>query len=303
MTGGKSTFRVIEIVVGARSRWYGGMMNGLNRYGLILGLVVAVTTSVSCSTGVAAGDQPAAATSQLSAAQKAKVGQRIWQNECAGTVDGLTTWNVGEDFISLGIGHAIWFPKNANERFTETFPMLMRYMRDRGVKFPAWLAPGQPCPWNSRTEFQRDFRSPRANELRAFLKATIPQQTDFIIARQQAAKGKILAAAPGNQRNVINARWNALTATPEGTFALIDYSNFKGEGVALDERYRGEGWGLLQVLQGMREIPQGRAAAAEFAESAKRVLARRVQLSPPDRGESRWTAGWNNRMDRYKLPL
>jgi len=294
---------MIEIVLDTESRSTMDMMNGLNRYGLILGLVGAIGTSVSCRTSVAAGDAPAAGAPQLSAAQKAKVGQRIWQNECAGTVDGLTTWNVGEDFISLGIGHAIWFPKNVNEGFTETFPMLMRYMSDRGVKYPAWLAPGQPCPWNSRAEFLRDFRSPRANELRAFLKATIPQQTDFIIARQQAAKGKILAAAPANQRSVINARWNALSATPEGTFALIDYSNFKGEGVALGERYQGEGWGLLQVLQGMRGKPQGRAAVAEFADSAKRVLARRVQLSPPDRGESRWTAGWNNRMDRYKQPL
>lgn len=279
------------------------MINGLKKYGLIAVLTGAILSSASCNTGVAAGDAPAAAVPRLSAAQKAKVGQRIWQNECAGTVDGLTTWNDGEDFISLGIGHAIWFPKNANERFTETFPMLMRYMGDRGVKIPAWLAPGQACPWNSRAEFQRDFRSPRANELRAFLKATIPQQTDFIIARQQAAKGKILAAAPASQRSVINERWNTLSATPEGTFALIDYSNFKGEGVAASERYQGQGWGLLQVLQGMRGNPQGRAAVAEFADSAKRVLARRVQLSPPARGESRWTAGWNNRMDRYKLPL
>ena len=34
---------------------------------------------------------------------------------------------------------------------------------------------------------------------------------------------------------------------------LIDYVNFKGEGVLETERYRGRGWGLLQVLEGMPE--------------------------------------------------
>ena len=29
----------------------------------------------------------------------------------------------------------------------------------------------------------------------------------------------------------------------------MDYVNFKGEGVSSSERYRGQGWGLLQVLE------------------------------------------------------
>src|SRR6476661_2837441 len=47
----------------------------------------------------------------LSPAQLQRVGQRIWQNECAGTVEGLTSWNSSEDFASLGIGHFIWYPE------------------------------------------------------------------------------------------------------------------------------------------------------------------------------------------------
>ncbi|PYK40467.1 MAG: hypothetical protein DME60_07965, partial [Verrucomicrobia bacterium] len=39
------------------------------------------------------------------------IGKRIWQNECNGTVAGLTSWNEGENFASLGIGHFIWYPK------------------------------------------------------------------------------------------------------------------------------------------------------------------------------------------------
>ena len=39
-----------------------------------------------------------------------ELGQRIWKNECAGSVQGLVSWNEGEAFPSLGIGHFIWYP-------------------------------------------------------------------------------------------------------------------------------------------------------------------------------------------------
>ena len=79
---------------------------------------------------------------------------------------------------------------------------------------------------------------------------------------------------------------------------MIDYINFKGDGVNKKERYKGEGWGLAQVLADMRGTD-----AAAFAEAAKRVLARRVSNSPPARGEQRWLPGWSNRCTGYKRPL
>jgi hypothetical protein len=91
--------------------------------------------------------------------------------------------------------------------------------------------------------------------------------------------------------------------TPNGTYALIDYVNFKGDGTLATERYQGQGWGLLQVLAGMREVPAGQAAAAEFAASAKRMLSRRVANAPAERGESRWLPGWHNRCATYAKPL
>ena len=48
------------------------------------------------------------------------VGRRVWQNECAGTRDGLTSWNEGEGFASLGIGHFIWYPAGARGPFEDT---------------------------------------------------------------------------------------------------------------------------------------------------------------------------------------
>ena len=67
--------------------------------------------------------------------------------------------------------------------------------------------------------------------------------------------------------------------------------------------YNGQGWGLLQVLGGMKDVPAGAPAATEFSASAKRVLSRRIANSPPGRGEKRWEEGWHNRCATYARPL
>ena len=47
---------------------------------------------------------------KLTDKQALEIGKRIWANECAGTISGLTSWNKGEAFPSLGIAHFIWYP-------------------------------------------------------------------------------------------------------------------------------------------------------------------------------------------------
>ena len=121
--------------------------------------------------------------------------------------------------------------------------------------------------------------------------------------RSRAALPKILAAAPASERTKIQANYQKVSTTPQGTYALIDYVNFKGDGTQVTERYKGQGWGLMQVLGGMKNVPSGPAAAAEFAASAKRALSRRITNSPQERGESRWREGWHNRCDTYARPL
>ena len=165
------------------------------------------------------------------------IGHRVWQNECAGTRDGLTSWNSGENFASLGIGHFIWYPRGVTGPFEESFPKLIKYLGNNGAAIPAWLHTGMDCPWST-------YR---------------------------------------------------LRGSSSGTFALIDYVNFKGEGVKPSERYKGEGWGLLDVLTNME---QGNATQA-FARSASSVLERRVKNAPPERNESRWLAGWKARVRSY----
>ena len=235
----------------------------------------------------------------LSRSDALKIGKRIWQNECNGTIAGLTSWNEGENFASLGIGHFIWYPKGQRGPCEESFPKLVGFMTTRGVKLPALLARGgeQPCPWSSREEFRRAQRSEEMKQLRQFLADTVDFQTEFLIARLQSSLPKMLAeAAPANRPN-IERQFERVARTPQGCYALVDYVNFKGEGVLHTERYQGQGWGLLQVLE---EMPANeRDALKEFSRAAVVVLKRRVANSPPERKEARWLPGWLNRVRSY----
>jgi hypothetical protein len=229
-----------------------------------------------------------------------RIGKRIWQNECNGTISGLTAWNQGEDFGSLGIGHFIWYPKGRRGPFEESFPKLVSFISKRGAKLPTLLLGGadQPCPWNSRAEFLRAQHTPEMNQLRHFLAGTIDLQAEFLIARLQGALPKMLAeAAPADRPNV-QQQFERLGRTPQGCYALVDYVNFKGEGVLHTERYQGQGWGLLQVLEAMHGDSDA-AAAGEFARAAKAMLIRRVQNAPAERHESRWLSGWIRRVNSY----
>lgn len=247
---------------------------------------------------------PAAATGfQLSANQKAAIGRKIWQNESGGTVKGLTHWNVGEEFPSLGIGHFIWYPRGFNGRWTETFPEFVGFARTRGVRGIPATAQLPDCPWNSRAAFYRDFDGPELSGLRTWLASTVPLQTDFIMFKSRAALPAILKAAPADQRDRIQANYNKVATTPNGVYALVDYVNFKGDGTNPRERYKGQGWGLMWVLMDMKTVPAGPGAATEFGAAAARCLDRRITNSDPARGEQRWQAGWRNRCHAYGNPL
>lgn len=260
---------------------------------LVCSVVVLLTGCLSAAPPVAGN---------LTASQKAAIGRKIWQNECAGSVAGLTTWNAGEEFPSIGIGHFIWYPTGFQGRFEESWPQFAAFARQRGAELPP-VALEAHSPWKSKAEFQAEFKGPRMSALRTWLAGNVTLQTDFIIARSRAALPKILAAAPAGEKARIEANYQKVATTPQGTYALIDYVNFKGDGTQAAEKYYGVGWGLMQVLGGMKDVPAGAPAAAEFAASAKRVLSRRIANSPPARGEKRWEEGWHNRCATYARPL
>jgi hypothetical protein len=231
---------------------------------------------------------------ELTQEQALSIGQRIWQNEGAGKVENLTVWNKGEDFPSFGIGHFIWFPAGIESPFTESFPPLLNYLQTT-TEIPEWLTKSAGAPWRSREEFYAAIDSPEMRSLRQLLKGTIPQQTAFIVLRLEGALPKMLGTLPSqSQRDHVEKQFYRVARQPTGIYALIDYVNFKGEGTSPTERYRGEGWGLLQVLE---EMKSEKGEMEEFVRAADFVLTRRVQNA--ERDETRWLPGWRNRLRTY----
>jgi len=254
----------------------------------VLRPIVPALILLQASAGVAA---------EISGADLDRIGRRIWQNECGGTVDGLTSWNAGENFASLGIGHFIWYPEGVDGPFEESFPKLVAWLKAEGVALPKWLPEAGDCPWPDRSAFIAGHNGARQKELRALLSRTIRSQVRFIVRRLEDAVPKYRAAAGKDARRV-ELNIAQLRRSAAGNFAMIDYVNFKGEGLSPKERYKGEGWGLLQVLVEMD--PRGEASPADrFAAAAQMVLARRVRNSPPERDEKRWLEGWRNRCAGY----
>jgi hypothetical protein len=243
--------------------------------------------------------QNAGAAINLSPSETRRIGNRIWQNECGGTIAGLTSWNTGENFASLGIGHFIWYPKGVRGPFDESFPKFVEFAESRHAKLPAVLVPKDGCPWKSRTEFNQAAQTPVMKELRAFLARTVDVQAEFLVHRLRDALPKMLAEGGASNHAQVQERFDRVASSAAGCYALVDYVNFKGEGVLATERYAGQGWGLLQVLEGMTNDTTGRAAVKSFADSAKTVLKNRVRNSPPERNEANWLPGWLKRVDTY----
>ena len=134
--------------------------------------------------------------------------------------------------------------------------------------------------------------------MRQWLAEHLDLQSRFLVARSRASLNTMLRASRRPQ--AVKAWYDALSRTPQGLYCLVDYVNFKGEGVKPTERYKGQGWGLLQVLEEMRGTPTaGAVATAEFSRAASAVIRRRVQNAPASRGESRWLPGWLNRCRTY----
>lgn len=244
--------------------------------------------------------QPALALN-LSRGEALRIGKKIWQNECAGTVAGLTSWNQGEKFASLGIGHFIWYPRGARGPFDESFPKLLAFVSARGVKLPQILLGdgAAACPWNSRAEFQQALQTTEMKQLRQFLAETVEMQAEFLVQRLEQALAQMLAKAPAAEHASLQRRFARVAGSAAGCYALVDYVNFKGEGALDSEKYNGQGWGLLQVLEHMSRSENEGAALQAFAASARQVLSERVRNSPPARQESRWLNGWLQRINTY----
>jgi hypothetical protein len=237
------------------------------------------------------------------------LGERIFANECAAEFDCLTSWNQGEDFPSLGIGHFIWFPQGEDFPFEETFPSLLASFQADNIKLPSWINSDSKtskvseigAPWKSRDQFYSDFNSAETIELRNFLADTKPEQINFIVNRLSRSLDDIVATFPMSQQATVREKLSTLAQShpPYGSYALIDYVHFKGTGLTPSERYENQGWGLQQVIEEMESAP---TTLYSFVQAAKHMLSRRVANAPIERNEQRWHAGWHKRVESYLPP-
>jgi len=231
----------------------------------------------------------------ISPQQAEEIGNKIWQNEGAGKAENLIVWNKGEDFPSLGIGHFIWFPAGVETRFKESFPDLIRFIAKTRT-IPRWLQDQPFPPWQSHEDFHQNSHPDFNKKLRRFLQDTTAEQTQFMVLRLQTALPKILKTIKsGFSREAVRTNFYHVAMQTNGVYALVDYVNFKGEGIAANEHYKNQGWGLLQVLENMDRNPADTMQA--FIKSADQRLTRRVANAPRD--ERRWLPGWRKRLKTY----
>ena len=237
--------------------------------------------------------------SNISKAELNAIGEKIFKNEAAGKKENLVYWNEGENFPSLGIGHFIWYKQGEPGIFEESFPQLVEFLKSKNVKLPKIMAENKYSPWKDRQELinLKTKKNPDIEELTNFLYENKDLQIMFIFKRLESSLEKMLAVS--NDRENVRKQFYRVASSPNGLYPLIDYVNFKGEGTNPKERYNGQGWGLLQVLENMKGTETGKAALTEFSNSAKFVLQRRVNNSDPSKNERKWLQGWFNRCNTY----
>ncbi len=241
----------------------------------------------------------------ISQPELTRVGEQIFKNETGGKLDNLAVWNVGENFPSLGIGHFIWFKQGESAHFEETFPSLVIFLQQNGKQLPAILQKNRTAPWKTRDDFNAAKARGELNELMQFLANTKDLQALFIYQRLQGALQKMKAVS--EYPDFVEMKFYEVAGAQNGLYALIDYVNFKGEGINPSERYKGQGWGLMQVLESMDLTSSGNSKAeidasilASFRKASTQVLTDRVNNADPRKGESRWLPGWKNRIKTYQ---
>lgn len=242
---------------------------------------------------------------QLSDRELMLISQKIYFNEASLKPKNLMIWNDNEKFVSLGIGHFIWYPEGSYKRFDETFPSLIDFLQKNQVRIPFWLqsARKRGAPWRTKAAFLASQNDPELRELRRILISTKELQTLFFFDRINRSIPQILSQVSSYNREKVKNNYNALANTKGGWYPLIDYINFKGTGLKATERYQGQGWGMLHVLEEMRPVSTGPQALHEFSRAALAVLKRRINNSPEENNEYRWLAGWMKRVNSYRKPL
>jgi len=225
----------------------------------------------------------------ISADEFRQMGVKFFANECGSKKRYLVWWSPKEDFANFGIGHFIWLPAGRKLPFVEQFPELIAFYLEKREPVPEYINRHKftGCPWNNREELDGD---PMKDEIIEWLASTTYIQAGFIIFKAMDSIRDILESNPE-----VETQFRELSKTLEGRFAVVDYLNFKGTGLDPKERLKGEGWGLLQVLEGMK-IPD----LESFVTSASEILIRRVNNYTDDWNDLSFLDGWIKRVEAYR---
>ncbi len=225
------------------------------------------------------------------------IAHQIWKNEGNHKEEFLLFWNSLEPFLSLGIGHFIWYPETEKKTYQEGFPQYLQFAKAQKASMPVWLESLPPCPWPDRETFLQQKHQPQAQELLQWLSRTTSLQARFLLHRLQATIIDMWLAAKQEQKQSLTNNLLSMTLSPQGIYALIDYLNFKGSGLLDSERYQSKGWGLFQALTEMNTNPSLPPIDRWIAKTSE-LLILRVQNAP--KPEEQFLKGWLQRISTYR---
>ncbi|PID50473.1 MAG: hypothetical protein CR991_01185 [Proteobacteria bacterium] len=230
------------------------------------------------------------------------IAQRIYRNQVNGGNQSLLSWNSQDNFVSLGIGRFVWYPAGKSGRFKETFPSFLAFAESQQARLPTWLAqrPTRGGPWPNKAAFERAQNDPQMKELENFMRQSASLQIHYLSAQLKRSLPHLTRQLDTAQKQKVMQSYQTLERTPGGLYPLLDYLLFQGDGSNPNERYNGQGWGLVQVLQNMEQVSPGSHALAEFMRAADDVLVQRIANAPPERREGRMLAAWQNRLQTYR---
>ncbi|MCB9072282.1 MAG: hypothetical protein H6623_01575 [Bdellovibrionaceae bacterium] len=221
---------------------------------------------------------------KLSSQNLREVAATLLFNETSCNEKYIMHWNPKEDFPSLGLPHAIWFPRGVSYKYEEVFPDMWRFLYKRalssGKSIPHFMQ-GKENPglaW-TRYEYENPDRETLADimAMKNFLKdpQVLEWQAEFVAERTSGELYKMLAAASmevPSTRDVVYKNLKELLSTDLGKMAVIDYVNFKGVGlkpISLPGASRQVNWGLRAVLENMEPLKKEYSKDAQYAQMSR----------------------------------
>lgn len=239
---------------------------------------------------------------------------KLAKNEGTNEKDKLAFWSPKESFPSLGIGHFTW---RTDDKFDYVFPQFVDFLLEKAEETPpSFTFPTKyqktlydklmingkltfPKEWKNRASFDASLIT---TELRNFLdeKEVKAMQREFIMERTYKSLYSIIETETNSAvKTKLKTRINALIDKGDKcVFALLDYTNFKGNGLNTKERVGGNGWGLKQVILEMNEPID----LNSFVKSAKERLLVRTTVATGGTYHvtSGQYAGFVSRLNNYK---